>query len=177
MQIWGSANIVCRQQDRDDKKREWNWDQNHSTSASAELKRRVRFARGQTTENTGTTTGQVLVRNPDEPNLGKKESTKYRSGTAKMMFMMWWSRPDIYNAVRGLARHMAQPQAKYYKAMQSCMKYILSTRHRLLAMSTSDSSSLLRPAYPASVMTTAMMRHYHHLSRLSELIAPDLFPP
>ena len=47
-----------------------------------------------------------------------------------MMFMMRWSRPDIYNAVRGLSRQMSQPQAKHYKAMQSCMKYVLSTRNR-----------------------------------------------
>ena len=52
---------------------------------------------------TPATAGQVLVRKPDEPNL---ESTKYRSGTAKMMFMMRWSRRDKYNATRGLARHM-----------------------------------------------------------------------
>ncbi len=72
------------------------------------LKDEFDLPEGKPPPRTPATAGQVLVRKPDEANLGKKESTKfkYRSGTAKMMFMMRWSRPDTYNATRGLARHM-----------------------------------------------------------------------
>lgn len=43
---------------------------------------------------------------------------------------MQWSRADIYNAVRGLARHMSKPQRKHFTAMQYCMRYVLATRNR-----------------------------------------------
>ena len=61
-------------------------------------------------------TGQILITEPGGVNLSKKDSTMYRSGTAKLMYMMQWSRPDIYNAVRELARQMARPQERHLKA-------------------------------------------------------------
>ena len=83
---------------------------------------------------TPATAGQVLIHEPGEVNLDTRASTKYRSGTAKLMFLMQWSRPDIYNAVRGLARHMSTPQAKHVKAMHNCMQYVLATRNRGLRL-------------------------------------------
>ena len=74
--------------------------------------------------------GQVLVKKDDGVNLDKRDTTKYRSGVAKMMFLMQWSRPECQNPVRGMARQMAQPQEHHYKAMISCMKYITSTKDR-----------------------------------------------
>ena len=76
------------------------------------------------------TAGQILITEPGGVNLSKKDSTMYRSGTAKLMFMMQWSRPDIYNSVRELSRHMAKPQEKHLKAMRTCMRYVLATRDR-----------------------------------------------
>jgi hypothetical protein len=76
------------------------------------------------------TAGQILITEPGGVNLSKEDSTMYRSGTAKLMFMMQWSRPDIYNSVRELSRHMAKPQEKHLKAMRTCMRYVLATRDR-----------------------------------------------
>ena len=38
--------------------------------------------------------------------LSEGEQTKYRSGVGKLLHMMRWSRPEIYNAVRELTRFM-----------------------------------------------------------------------
>jgi hypothetical protein len=49
---------------------------------------------------------QVLVKGDGEGTVTSDQMKMYRSATATCMFMMQWSRPDIFNAVRGLARHM-----------------------------------------------------------------------
>ena len=49
--------------------------------------------------------GQVLIKGDGSGTLGGQRATKYRSGTAVLMFMEQWSRPDIYNATRNCARH------------------------------------------------------------------------
>ena len=66
--------------------------------------------------------------------MSDEAATVYRSGTATMMFMMQWSRPDIYNAVRGLARHMSAPREAHVKAMGTAMKYVVATRNRGLVL-------------------------------------------
>jgi hypothetical protein len=57
--------------------------------------------------NTPAAPGTVL-RKPDEGDklLTPAKQTQYRSGVGKGMHMMQYSQPDIYNAVRNLARHM-----------------------------------------------------------------------
>ena len=58
------------------------------------------------------------------------ESTKYRSGVRKLMHMMQYSRPEIYNTVRDLARHMKSPMQVHYNAMLRVMKYCVETPNR-----------------------------------------------
>ena len=57
--------------------------------------------------NTPAAPGTVL-RKPDEGDklLTPAKQTQYCSGVGKGMHMMQYSQPDIYNAVRNLARHM-----------------------------------------------------------------------
>lgn len=62
------------------------------------------------------------------------ESTKYRSGVGKLMHMMQYSRPEIYNAVRDLARHMKSPTQVHYNAMLRVMKYCVETPNRGLTL-------------------------------------------
>jgi len=44
--------------------------------------------------------------------------------------MMRWSRPEVYNAVRNLSRHMKASTAVHVKAMHRVMKYCVSTPNR-----------------------------------------------
>ena len=84
---------------------------------------------------TPATAGQVLVRGDGSGAIDGKESTKYRSGTALCMFMMQWSKTDIYNATGGMSRQMAVPRMAHMKALLSMMKYIVATKNRGLVLS------------------------------------------
>ncbi len=53
--------------------------------------------------------------------------TKYRSGVGKLMHMMQYSRPEIYNSVRDLASHMTKAGEEYFEAMLCVMKYCAGT--------------------------------------------------
>jgi len=41
----------------------------------------------------------------------------------KLLHMMRWSRPEVYNAVHDLSRHMKASTAVHVKAMHRVMKY------------------------------------------------------
>ena len=45
------------------------------------------------------------------------------------MYIMQWSRPDIYNATCGQARQMAAPREAHGKALQITMRYVATTYH------------------------------------------------
>jgi len=65
--------------------------------------------------------------------LTEGEQTKYRSGVGKLLHIMRWSRPEIYNAVRELSRFMTIGASKVHmKAMERVMNYCLTTRDRRL---------------------------------------------
>ena len=78
--------------------------------------------------------GSVLVKGVGGWDLDKKESTKYRSGTAVCMYIMQWSRPDIFNAVRNCARHMSKPNKVHQKALKNLMSYVVATKNRGLVL-------------------------------------------
>ena len=48
----------------------------------------------------------------------------YCSVTATCMFIMQWSCPNIFNAVRGLARHMTVPREAHVHALMTLFKYV-----------------------------------------------------
>mmetsp|Transcript_12683 Transcript_12683/g.27423 ORF Transcript_12683/g.27423 Transcript_12683/m.27423 type:complete len:222 (-) Transcript_12683:2590-3255(-) len=72
--------------------------------------------------------GQVLVKGDGSGMVGAKDVTIYRSGTATIMYMMQWSGPEVYNCMRGLARHMSAPRLAHMEAMKYLMRYIVSTK-------------------------------------------------
>jgi hypothetical protein len=78
--------------------------------------------------------GQELVRGDGSDALSLTEATKYRSGTAINMYVMQWSRPDIYNASRGLARQMSAPRVPHMKALTHLIHYVTSTPERGLVL-------------------------------------------
>jgi hypothetical protein len=59
---------------------------------------------------TPTETGNVLVNCDDGMKLTGKEQTQYHQWVGKLLHMMCWSRPDIYNTARELSRFMTFPQ-------------------------------------------------------------------
>jgi hypothetical protein len=90
---------------------------------------------GGTPPRTPAVAGQVLVKGDGSGTLDGLESTKYRSGTATCMFIMQWSRPEIYNATRGCARQMSAPRLAHKKALTHLMRYIVATKNRGLILS------------------------------------------
>ena len=79
--------------------------------------------------------GQELIKSNGGNDLHGKRVTTYRSGTAICMFIMQWSRPDIYNATRALSRHMSAPTTMHEDALRRLMKYVVATRNRGLVLS------------------------------------------
>ena len=43
------------------------------------------------------------------------------------MYIMQWSRPEIYDATRNLARHMQGPRPAHVKALNTLIRYLLAT--------------------------------------------------
>ena len=62
--------------------------------------------------------------------VGAEEQTKYRAGVGKMLHLMRWTRPDIWNAVRELSRRMVNSNLDHMKAMLRVMKYCIDTRDK-----------------------------------------------
>jgi hypothetical protein len=71
--------------------------------------------------------GQVLVKGDDDPET--QDTKMYQPATATCMFMMQWSRPDIFNVVRGLARHMTAPREAHVRALKTLIKYVMHTEN------------------------------------------------
>jgi hypothetical protein len=64
-----------------------------------------------------------------------KEQTKYRSGVGKLLHVMRWSRPDIYNAVLELSRFMTNGASDaHMKSMKRVMEYWVDTEDRGLVL-------------------------------------------
>jgi hypothetical protein len=50
------------------------------------------------------------------------------------MFMMQLSCPDIFKAVRGLARHITAPREAHVRALVTLVKYVTHTKNRVLVL-------------------------------------------
>ena len=61
----------------------------------------------------------------------ESQAKMYHLATVTCMYMMQWSRLDIFNAVHGLARHMTAPKEAHVRAL----KYVVSTENRGLVLS------------------------------------------
>ncbi len=85
--------------------------------------------------NTPATPGTVLKKPMDgDVLLTPEKQTLYRSGVGKSMHMMQYSRPDTYNAVRDLARHMTSATQVHMDAMLRLMKYVSDKKERGLVL-------------------------------------------
>ena len=78
--------------------------------------------------------GQILVKGDGSGIISEEKATTYRSATATLMYIMQYSRPEIYNATRGQLRHMKEPREAHAKALQTRMKYVVFTKNRRLVL-------------------------------------------
>jgi hypothetical protein len=96
------------------------------------------FNLGNRCYNTPAQPGTVLM-HPAEGKvvLSPADQTTLRSGVGKLMYQMQYSRPDIAQVVRDLARYVTRGNSKMLGAMKRCMRYVLCTR---------DAGLLLQPS-------------------------------
>ncbi|KAL7527057.1 hypothetical protein ACHAWF_002020, partial [Thalassiosira exigua] len=78
--------------------------------------------------------GSVLLKGDGSNTLVGKDIKEYRSGTAVLMYMEQWSRPEIYNRTLECARMMSAPNATHMEALQRLMHYVTSTGNRGLEL-------------------------------------------
>jgi len=72
----------------------------------------------------------TLPKVPEDAKVDEKEQTYFRSGVSKLLHIMRWSRPEVYNAVHDLSRHIKANTAVHVKAVHRVMKYCVSTPNR-----------------------------------------------
>jgi hypothetical protein len=69
-----------------------------------------------------------------EPDTTPFQQFKYHSGVGKLIHLAKWSRPEILNAVRDLARHMSTPSTNHLQALDRCMAHVVQTPNRGLVL-------------------------------------------
>ena len=74
--------------------------------------------------------GKVLEPCEDGQEVSAEEQSKFRSAVGKLLHMMRWSRPEIYNAVRECSRRMSKASPDHMKAVLRIMKYCAKTKDR-----------------------------------------------
>jgi hypothetical protein len=65
--------------------------------------------------------GVTLTKATDENELSPAETTYFRKGVGKLLHMTRWSRPEVGNSVRDMARHMSKVAQEHVDAMHRCM--------------------------------------------------------
>ena len=82
---------------------------------------------------TPATPGSVLLKGDGEP-MSDKKQTKYRSGVGKLLHMMRWSKPSIYNATRECSRRMQTGSDEHYRSMLGIMKHCVGAQDEGLVL-------------------------------------------
>jgi hypothetical protein len=77
---------------------------------------------------------QVLVKGDGDGAVQESKAKMYRSATAICMYMMQWSHPDTFNAVRRLAWYMTAPREAPFQALMTLIRYVISTENRRLVL-------------------------------------------
>jgi hypothetical protein len=78
--------------------------------------------------------GSTLQQTTEETTLEVDETTKYRSGTGKLLHVMRWSRPDVLNATREVSQFMGRANQAHLQAMQRVLEYCVGTPERGLVL-------------------------------------------
>jgi hypothetical protein len=78
--------------------------------------------------------GTELSKDESSGELSKEQAFKFRSLLATIMHMVQWSRPDILQSVRALARYMHAPREVHWRALQYLLAYMYGTLNRGLSL-------------------------------------------
>jgi hypothetical protein len=74
--------------------------------------------------------GKSLQYTENAEEIKKVEIKKYQAGVGKLLYLSRWSRPDISNIVRELARFSCRAQAAHVTAMKRVMDYCWATKDK-----------------------------------------------
>ena len=71
--------------------------------------------------------GSVLPPAVPEDYVSQGDLTYYRSGVGRLLYMMRWSRPEIYSSVRELSRSLKGASPLHIKAMHRVMAFVVNS--------------------------------------------------
>ena len=87
------------------------------------------------TYKTPTAPGQIILRTDEKEEVVDKETHKqFRSGVGMLLYLIKFSRPDISNAVREIAKVMDGPTEVQVKNLFRIIKYVIDTKEYGLMM-------------------------------------------
>ena len=80
--------------------------------------------------------GEVIIKTTDEEEIVDKEVHRlFRSGVGMLLYLIKFSRPDISNSVREIAKVMDGPTELQVKSLFRLVKYVIDTKEKGLLMS------------------------------------------
>ena len=88
------------------------------------------FETGQRKPNTPAEAGTVLAKCSEGAKVGNKRHMYFRQGVGKLLHMTRWSRPEVQNSVRELARQGSAPCEAHIKAMHRTTEHCMGTPNR-----------------------------------------------
>ena len=74
--------------------------------------------------------GPILSKCNPKNKLTSERQIKYFSYIGKHLYLMWWTKPEMYNAVQALSCHMTMASKLHYKPMLPTMNYCVETRNK-----------------------------------------------
>jgi Reverse transcriptase (RNA-dependent DNA polymerase) len=77
----------------------------------------------------GTPNYNITQPKPSDELISDQDQAIYRSGVGSLLYLVKYSRPDIANAVRELAKCMGKASPAAYKELKRVLKYVLSTKN------------------------------------------------
>ena len=66
----------------------------------------------------------------------------YREALGSLMWLVVWSKPEIYNATRVVSRHVDDPSERHRRAVLQIIKYALGTKDQCLTFERGPSLDL-----------------------------------
>jgi hypothetical protein len=88
---------------------------------------------------TPTIPGEIILKTTDEDEIVDKSTHRmFRSGVGMLLYLIKYSRPDIGNAVREIAKVMDGPTEPQVKSLYRLIKYVLDTKNHGLIMNPSE---------------------------------------
>jgi len=92
------------------------------------------FDADETKIKTPVSSGITLQFNQNAPIVNAVQLKKYQAGIGKLLYLARWSRPDISNIVRELARYSSRAQNHHVSTMKRVMDYCVTTKDKGLIL-------------------------------------------